>query len=99
MGKNEHQMNSIESNEKFSKRTSNDSNEQGTNRLSLHERDYMIEKSMHKLKVDDEWRPTVARGANYLTGDRFWTLVEYAERAKYPARYFIKSLNREMWQH
>lgn len=101
MGKNGHQMTSNESYEKFSKRTSNESyesNEKGTNKLSIHERDYMIDKSMRKLKIDERWRSTVARGANRLSGDRFWTLVEYSERAKAPARYFIKSLNREMWK-
>lgn len=89
------------SNEKFLKETSNEyqmkKRKALQNCLSTGERDYMISKAMSRLKIDGHFRPAVAKAANYLTGDRFWTIFEYAERAKSPAKYFVKAINREMY--
>ena len=89
--------NSYDSNEKTLKRVSYDSNDRKTNCLSVEERDYMISKVVEKFGIIPQFRPAVAKAANYLTGARFWEIYESAERAKSPARYFIKAINREMY--
>jgi hypothetical protein len=38
----------------------------------------------------------VAKGANYLQGDRFWALVDQAMKARKPANYFVFCVNREL---
>lgn len=100
MGKKRYQMNQMTSNERFLKKSSNDNqmnHMNGTNHLSVKERDYMIRTAMSRLSIDSQWKPAVARGANYISGDKFWSLVDYATKAKCPARYFIKCLNKEMF--
>jgi len=89
--------NSYDSNEKTLKRVSYDSNDRKTNCLSVEERDYMISKVVEKFGIIPQFRPAVAKAANYINGPRFWEIYESAERAKVPARYFIKAINREMY--
>lgn len=89
---------SYESNEKFLKETSNEYHmNQMKNRLSVGERDYMISKAMKKLGIIEHYQPAVAKAANYIDGDRFWQIFEYAQRAKSPAHYFIKAINKELY--
>ena len=101
MGNRRYQMNQMISNERFLKKSSNDNqmnHMKGTNHLKVKERDYMINTAMKRLGISDEWRPAVARGANYIPGERFWSLVDYATKArKSPARCFIKCINNEMF--
>ena len=98
MGNRRYQMNQMTSNERFHKKSSNDNQMKGTNHLKAKERDYMINTAMKRLGISDEWRPAVARGANYIPGERFWSLVDYATKArKSPARCFIKCINNEMF--
>lgn len=97
MEEKEHSLNSMKFNEKSLKRDFNEFND-SMNEYSRDERDYMIEKAMKKLNISDRWRKAVARGACYLSGDKFWQLVEYAEspRIKSKARYFIAGIGREL---
>ena len=103
-------MNQMNSYDNFSKRNSNDNSYDSyesehlkgfkgkhLNELPVKERDYMIKTAMERCRVGERWRGVIARGANYIHGNRFWTLVEYSEKAKNPAKYLIKSLNAEMW--
>lgn len=66
------------------------------NCLGVDERDYMIKSAIRKLNIAPEWYGAVKKGANYLSGDKFWSLVEYSRRAKNPAHYFVKAVNREL---
>jgi|GEM_PF-5728502 len=96
MWKSRHQLNSIE---KISKKSSIDQlngSSKSLNHLRTDERDYMIKSAIRKLNISPEWYGAVKKAANYLTGDRFWTLVQYAERANNPAHYFIRAVNREL---
>lgn len=90
---------SYESNEITLKRVSYESNDNHMkkNSLSVKDRDYMIWKAMKFLKIDEHYKPAVAKAANYLDYDRFWQIFEYAEKAHSPAHYFIKVVNREMY--
>lgn len=87
------------SNERFLKESSNENqmNKRWTNHLAVKERDYMISKAMKRLQIDSHYQPAVAKAANYLDGDRFWQIFEYAEKAHSPAHYFIKAINRELY--
>lgn len=105
---------SNESNDKTLLRVSNESNERQhlkservqmkgfkpdhLNSLPPKERDYMITMAMKRCGVTEEWKPVIAKGANYIHGNRFWIIVEYAQKAHNPARYLIKALNAEMWK-
>lgn len=82
------------------KEVSNDSNDhmKRTNGLSVKERDYMIQTSMKRLGVDPNWKPVVARAANYVSAPRFWEIADYASKARSKARCFIKCLNNEMYR-
>ena len=98
MGNRTSNEDSYESNEKFLKETSNEYHmNHMNNRLSVKERDYMISKAMKKLGIIAPYKPAVAKAANYLDGDRFWQIYEYAQKAKSPAHYFIKAINRELY--
>lgn len=66
------------------------------NQLKRDERDYMIDSAIRKLNIAPEWYGAVKKAANYLPGDKYWTLVEYAKRAKRPDHYFIRAVNREL---
>lgn len=89
------------SNESFLKETSNEyqMNKKRAlqNHLSVKERDYMISKAMQRLAIDGHYQPAVAKAANYLEGDRFWQIFEYAQKAHSPAHYFIKAINKELY--
>lgn len=86
------------SNEKFLKETSSENHmNKWTNHLSVKERDYMIAKVIEGLGIIKQYRPAVAKAANYIDGDRFWQIYEYAQKAHSPARYFIKAINRELY--
>ena len=86
------------SNEKFLKETSSEYHmNKWKNHLSVKERDYMISKVMKNLGIIDHYKPAVAKAANYLDGDRFWQIFEYAQKAHSPAHYFIKAINRELY--
>lgn len=92
---------SYESNEKFLKETSYENHmiqmNRGGNRLSVDERDYMIAKAVEKFGITEKFQPAVAKAANYIDGQRFWQIFDYATKAKSPARYFIKAINRELY--
>lgn len=88
-------MNSYEN---FLKRNSYESYEKGGNKLSVNERNYMIDKAVEKLGISERFRPAVAKAANYIDGVRFWTIFECAAKAHSPAHYFIKAINKEMYR-
>lgn len=88
---------SYESNEKLKKEKSYDSNDRKKNHLSVDERDYMIEKVITKFGIIPQFQPAVKKAANYIEGPRFWEIYERSEKAKCPARYFIKSINKELY--
>lgn len=84
--------------ESSQKRTSYEQkNHMKGNNLSVKERDHMIRRVMLDLRIDSHYKPAVAKAANYIDGPRFWEIFGYAERAKFPAHYFIKAINREMY--
>jgi hypothetical protein len=89
------------SNESFLKETSNEyqMNKKRAlqNHLSVKERDYMISKAMQRLAIDNRYQSAVAKAANYIEGDRFWQIFEYAQKAHSPAHYFIKAINKELY--
>lgn len=90
---------SVKFSEKSLKRDFNEFNESvNNNRLSVGERDYMISTAMRLLGISPEWHDAVARGANYLDGDKFWQLVDYARspRIRNKARYFVGAIGREL---
>lgn len=91
-------MNQMSSTECSLKRTSNESYERNTNKLSVRERDYMIRTAIEKLRIGSPYHQAVKRSANYLTGDKFWTIFEFAQKSKNPAHYFIRAVNREMYK-
>lgn len=97
MGGSKTSMNSMTFNEKSLKRDFSEFND-SMNKYSRDERDYMINKAMRKLNISDKWRKAVARGACYLSGDKFWQLVSCAEspRIKRKSNYFIASIGREL---
>lgn len=101
MGKN--QLSYDKSNDSFLKKTSYEYHmrlglKKGqTNPLSVQERDYMIKKAVENFKIIPRFQPAVARAANYLTGVRFWEIYEKAQKAKSPAHYFIRSINKELY--
>lgn len=95
MGKNQQ---SYASYENSLKGISNDHMNVKLNLLSVDERDYMIKKAVEKFGIVPKFQPAVAKAANYLTGARFWEIYEHAQKAKTPARYFIKAVNKEMYR-
>lgn len=97
MGKNQQSYDSCVSNEDFLKEISNDHLNGKLNLLSIDERDYMIKQVVEKFGIIPKFQPAVAKAANYLTGARFWEIYEHAQKAKAPAHYFVKSINKEMY--
>ena len=95
MGNNRHSM---KFNEKFLKRNFNESLKGRTNSLDIKERDYMISAAMRRLNISSQWHDAVARGACYLSGDKFWQLVDSAQNPKIrlKANYFVKAISREL---
>lgn len=93
MWKTQHQLNQSK---RFPKKSQLNQLKGRTNGLNVKERDYMIQKAQKLLHISDDWLGSVKAAANYLSGPRFWELVEISQSKRKPANYFIFCINKEL---